>query len=79
MTIEEKIFEIVARKMKCDVTSIDTEDSLKGDLGADSIDTVEIIFDIEEEYNIAVPDELAEMINTISDAVRVITKLVDAN
>ncbi|MDC1446445.1 acyl carrier protein [bacterium] len=79
MTIKEKIYEIVARKLKTDASLIPEDANLKKELGADSIDTVEIVFEIEEEYKIAVPDELAETINTINDAVSVVEKLVGNN
>jgi len=79
MTIKEKIYEIVARKLKTDASLIAEDANLKKELGADSIDTVEIVFEIEEEYKIAVPDELAETINTINDAVSVVEELVKNN
>ena len=79
MTIKEKIYEIVARKLKTDASLIAEDANLKKELGADSIDTVEIVFEIEEEYKIAVPDELAETINTINDAVSVVEELVNNN
>ena len=79
MTIKEKIYEIVARKLKTDASLIAEDANLKKELGADSIDTVEIVFEIEEEYKIAVPDELAETINTINDAVSVVEELVENN
>ena len=79
MTIKEKIYEIVARKLKTDASLIPEDANLKKELGADSIETVEIVFEIEEEYKIAVPDELAETINTINDAVSVVEKLVGNN
>lgn len=76
MTIKEKVYEIVARRMKTPLEDLTDDTNLKKDLDADSIDTVEIIFEIEEEYGIAIPDELAETINTISGAVGVVEKLV---
>lgn len=79
MTIKEKIYEIVARKLKTEASLIPEDANLKKELGADSIDTVEIVFEIEEEYKIAVPDELAETINTINDAVSVVEELVENN
>lgn len=79
MTIEDKIYEIVARRMKRDVSELNGNLSLKKDLGADSIDTVEIVFEIEEYYNIDVPDEFAETINTIDSAVGVVTQLVEGD
>ena len=79
MTIKEKIYEIVARKLKTEASLIPEDANLKKELGADSIDTVEIVFEIEDEYKIAVPDELAETINTINDAVSVVEELVENN
>ena len=79
MTIKEKIYEIVARKLKTEASLIPEDANLKKELGADSIDTVEIVFEIEEEYKIAVPDELAETINTINDEVSVVEELVENN
>lgn len=77
MEIKEKIYEIVARKMKRNVSDLHDGMNLKKDLNADSIDTVEIVFEIEEYYNISVPDEYAERINTIADAVQIVDKLVN--
>lgn len=77
MTIKDKIYEIVARRTKTNVKDLDGDMSLKKELGADSIDTVEIVFDIEEHYSISIDDIDAETINTINDAINVVTKLVN--
>lgn len=77
MTIKDKIYEIVARRTKTNVEDLDGDMSLKKDLGADSIDTVEIVFDIEEYYTISIDDVEAETINTINDAINVVTKLAE--
>lgn len=76
MTVKEQIFEIIARRMKRDINELRGDMNLKKDLGADSIDTVEIVFEIEELYGVDVPDDLAETINTIDDAVAVIVDSV---
>jgi len=68
LTVKEKVYEIIARKLKKHI-------NLKKDLGADSIDTVEIVFEVEEFYKISVPDEYAETIHTIGDAVKVVEEL----
>ena len=62
--------------MKRDLSELRGDMNLKKDLGADSIDTVEIVFEIEELYGVDVPDDLAETINTIDDAVAVIVDSV---
>lgn len=76
MTVKEQIYEIIARRMKRDLSELRGDMNLKKDLGADSIDTVEIVFEIEELYGVDVPDDLAETINTIDDAVAVIVDSV---
>ena len=75
MTIKEKIYEIVAKRMKCDVSELNGGTNLKKDLNADSIDTVEIVFEIEETYDIDIDDKYAETINTIDDAINVVEEL----
>ena len=51
--------------------------NLKQDLNADSIDTVEVVFEVEEFYQISVPDEYAETIHTVGDAIKVVEDLVN--
>ena len=75
LTVKEKVYEIIARKLKKQVSDLEDEINLKKDLGADSIDTVEIVFEVEEFYKISVPDEYAETIHTIGDAVKVVEEL----
>lgn len=77
MSIKDKIYEIVSKRMKVKIEDLSGELGLKKDYGADSIDTVEIVFDIEEFWNISIEDSLAETINTIDDAVSVVEKLVN--
>lgn len=79
MTISETIYEIVSRRLKRDISELRGDINLKKDLNADSIDTVEIVFEIEETYDIAVPDQFAETINTIDDAISVVEQLVNTD
>lgn len=79
MTVKEKIYEIVSRRMKRDISELNDSTNLKKDLNADSIDTVEIIFELEETYSINVDDKYAEQINSISDAVRVVEQIISEN
>lgn len=76
MEIKDKIYEIVSRRMKRNVYELSDDTNFKKDLGADSIDTVEIIFELEEMYGISIEDTDAEMINTVGDAVSVIQRIV---
>lgn len=73
--IEAEIMEIVARRLKKDIATLTPETNLKKDLGADSIDSVEVVFEIEETYGIEIDDSVAETINTIGDAINVIKQL----
>jgi acyl carrier protein len=73
--IEAEIMEIVARRLKKDIATLTPETNLKKDLGADSIDSVEVVFEIEETYGIEIEDSVAETINTIGDAINVIKEL----
>ena len=76
MTVKEKIYEIVSRRMKRNINDLSDDTSLKKDLNADSIDVVEIIFELEETYNIVIDDKYAEQINTLGDATRVIEQII---
>ena len=67
LTVKEKVYEIIARKLKKQVSDLGDEINLKKDLGADSIDTVEIVFEVEEFYKISANDEYAETIHNPSE------------
>ena len=75
MTIEEKVFEVVSRRLKWELSDLTLETDLRKDLNADSIDSVEVVFELEDEYDITVEDEEAEDIRTVGDIVNVIKKL----
>ena len=69
--IFEKIREIIAEQLSVeDIEKITLETSLTNDLEADSLDAVEIIMALEEEYDIEIPDEVAEEFKTVGDIVR---------
>ena len=71
LTVKEKVYEIIARKLKKQVSDLKDEINLKKDLGADSIDTVEIVFEVEEFYKISVPMNTLRQFHT-GDAVKVV-------
>lgn len=70
----EKVAEIIAKELDKDVTSITLETRLVEDLGADSLDAVEIMFSLEEEYGMEIDDESAQAIKTVGDLVNYITE-----
>ena len=72
--IAEKVTSIIVDKLGVEESEVTTAASFTNDLGADSLDTVELIMEFEKEFNIAIPDEQAEKIATVGDAVTYITE-----
>ena len=67
--IEEKVIEIVAEQMGVDKAEVTRETFFVNDLGADSLDTVELVMEFEDEFELSIPDEEAEKIQTVGQAV----------
>jgi len=67
--IADKVKQIIVDKLGVDESEISNESSFTNDLGADSLDTVELIMEFEKEFDIAIPDEEAEKIQTVGMAV----------
>ena len=67
--IESKVKEIIADKLGVDEADVKPEASFTNDLGADSLDTVELIVEFEKSFNITIPDDQAEKITTVGDAI----------
>ena len=67
--LENKIKEIIVDKLGIEESEISDSASFTNDLGADSLDTVELIMEFEKEFNVSIPDEEAEKIQTVGDAV----------
>ena len=67
--IKNKIKKIVADHLGIEEEKVTEEASFIDDLGADSLDTVELVMAFEEEFNIEIPDDMAEKITTIKDAI----------
>jgi acyl carrier protein len=65
----EKVKEIIASQLGVDLEEVNPEASFIDDLGADSLDTVELVMALEEEFGIEIPDEEAEKISTVQDAI----------
>lgn len=74
MTLEDKIKKIVADTLSKNEEEIKVEASLTDDLGADSLEVVELAMAMEEEFNIEIPDEDIEKITTVKDIVDYITE-----
>jgi acyl carrier protein len=68
----DKVRQIVAEQLGVDVDEVTSEASFVDDLGADSLDTVELVMALEEEFGLEIPDEDAEKISTVADAIKYI-------
>lgn len=66
---ESKVIEIIADKLGVDASQVSREKSFTGDLGADSLDTVELIMEFEKVFGISIPDDKAEQITTVGQAI----------
>jgi len=69
MDIEAKVKEIIIDKLGVEESQITPEASFTNDLGADSLDIVELVMGFETEFDISIPDEAAEKIGTVGDAI----------
>ena len=72
--ISAKVKAIIVDKLGVDESEVTPEASFTNDLGADSLDTVELIMEFEKEFNIAIPDDQAEKIGPVGDAINYITE-----
>jgi len=72
MSVQEKVKSIVAEQLGVKAEEVTLEASFVDDLGADSLDTVELVMALEEEFSIEIPDEDAEKITTVGDAIKFI-------
>lgn len=73
--VEIRVKKVVADQLNIDVNSIESANSFTGDLGADSLDTVELVMALEEEFNAEIPDEEAEHITTVQLAIDYVSNL----
>lgn len=72
--IQSRVKAIIVDKLGVDESEVTSEASFTNDLGADSLDTVELIMEFEKEFGLAIPDDQAENIGTVGDAVAYIEK-----
>jgi len=70
--INERVKKIVVEHLGVDAAKVTDNDSFIDDLGADSLDTVELVMAFEEEFNVEIPDDAAEKIVTVKDAIEYI-------
>ncbi len=70
--IASKVIAIIVDKLGVDESEVRPEASLTNDLGADSLDTVELIMEFENQFGLSIPDNIAEKISTVGDAIKYI-------
>ena len=73
-SVEERVVDIVAEQLGVDKDKITRETHFVNDLGADSLDTVELVMELEEEFDISIPEDSAEKIQRVGEAIDYIEK-----
>ncbi len=76
--IETKLIDIISEQMGVDKSEITRETSFINDLNADSLDTVELVMEFEDEFDMSIPDEEAEKIQTVGAALDYISKIAQS-
>ena len=76
-TITDRVSKIIADKLVIDASEVTKEANFKQDLGADSIDLVELIMEFEREFELSIPDEKAEEIQTVGNAIEFLEKAIN--
>jgi len=77
MSLFEEIQEIICEQLKAKTEEVELETSFIDDLGIDSLDSIELVMALEEKFNIEIPDEDAEGMETVSDVVKYIASKID--
>ena len=72
--VQDRVIDIVAEQLGVDKEKVTPDTSFVNDLGADSLDTVELVMELEEEFDINIPDDAAEKIQTVGQAIEYIEK-----
>ena len=77
--IVDKVIQIVSEQMSVDKAEVARETSFVNDLNADSLDTVELVMELEDEFDLTIPDEDAEKLKTVGEAIDYIAKHLEGN
>ncbi len=77
--IEEKVIQIVSEQMSVDKKEVSRNTSFVNDLNADSLDTVELVMELEDEFDLTIPDEEAEKLKTVGEAIDYIRKQLEGS
>ena len=76
--LKQKVTDLIIEKLGVEAEDINDDASFTNDLGADSLDTVELIMEFEKEFDVTIPDEDAEKIATVGDAIKYLTEKTSA-
>ena len=76
--IEEKVIDIICEQMGADRSEVTRDTSFINDLNADSLDTVELVMEFEDEFDVSIPDEEAEKIQTVGAAIDYVAKVAQS-
>ncbi len=79
LSIEERLKEIITKQFGESEKTVTLETSFVNDLGADSLDIVELVMELEDEFDVSIPDEDAEKMQTVGDAVKYINEHTQNN
>jgi acyl carrier protein len=79
MSIEERLKEIIIKQFGEGEKTVTLETSFVNDMGADSLDIVELVMELEDEFDVSIPDEEAEKMQTVGDAVKYLTDHTQKN
>ena len=77
LNVEERVMNIVSEQMGFEKEKLTMDTSFVGDLGSDSLDQVELMMQLEDEFGISIPEEATENVQTIGDVVRLISAELD--
>jgi len=79
MALEDRVKEIIVEQLGVDANEVTPEASFIDDLGADSLDTVELVMAFEDEFGLEIPDEEAEKLTTVGDALNYLKEKIGEN
>ena len=73
-SIEQRVIELICEQLSVESEKVSADSHFINDLGADSLDTVEMIMSFEEAFEVDIPDEIAEQIKTVADVIRLVSE-----
>ncbi len=76
-SVEDRVYDIVSEQLGVNRDQLTAETHFVNDIGADSLDTVELVMELEEEFDINIPDDAAEKIQTVGEAIHYIEQAVE--